>query len=86
MPLALEIRESEGDSSYADDTAVWVMAEDIEEAQGELQRLADAIVKYTRNRGLALSGAKTQVMTGAPRSRPGTLRPSASMLMEQSSS
>jgi hypothetical protein len=64
LPLALEIREFNGDSAYADDTAVWVIAKDIEEAQRELQRLADAMVKYTRDNGLALKGAKTQVMIG----------------------
>jgi hypothetical protein len=37
LPLALEIRESDGDSAYADDMAVWVIAEDIKEAQRELQ-------------------------------------------------
>jgi hypothetical protein len=47
LPLALEIRESEGDSSYANNTAVWVVAEDIKEAQRKLQRLVDAMVKYT---------------------------------------
>jgi hypothetical protein len=40
------------------------VTKDIEEAQQELQRLADAMVKYTRNNGLALNGAKTQVMIG----------------------
>jgi hypothetical protein len=38
LTLALEIRETDGDSSYADDTAVWVVAEDLEEAHRELQR------------------------------------------------
>jgi hypothetical protein len=38
------------------------VAEDIEEAQRELQQLADAIVKYTWDNGLSLKGAKTQVM------------------------
>jgi hypothetical protein len=37
LPLALEIRDSDGDSSYADDTAVWVVAEDHKEARQELQ-------------------------------------------------
>jgi hypothetical protein len=66
LPLALEIRESDGNSSYADDKAVWVVAEDIEEAPFllQLQRLADAMAKYTRDNGLALNGAKTQVMIG----------------------
>jgi hypothetical protein len=64
LPLALEIRVSDSDSGYADDTAVWVLAEDIKEAQRELQRLADAMVKYTRDNSLALNGAKTQVMIG----------------------
>jgi hypothetical protein len=64
LPLALEIRESDDDSVYADNTDVWVVAKDIKEAQRELQQLADAIVKYTRDNGLALNGAKTQVMIG----------------------
>jgi hypothetical protein len=68
-PLALEIRESDGDSGYADDTAVWVMADDIEEAQRELQWLADAMVKYKRHNGLALNGAKTQVMIGGAKAK-----------------
>jgi hypothetical protein len=29
LPLALEIRESEGNSCYANNIAVWVVAEDI---------------------------------------------------------
>jgi hypothetical protein len=33
LPLALEIRDSDGDSGYANDTAVWVVAEDHDEAQ-----------------------------------------------------
>jgi hypothetical protein len=37
LPLALEIRESDGDSAYANDTVVWVIAEDNEKAQRELQ-------------------------------------------------
>jgi hypothetical protein len=70
LPLALEIRESDGDSGYADDTAVWVVAEDVEEAQQELQQLVDAMVKYTRDNGLALNGAKTQLMIGGkPKAR-----------------
>jgi hypothetical protein len=32
LPLALEIRDSDGDSGYADDMAVWVVAEDHKEA------------------------------------------------------
>jgi hypothetical protein len=36
LSLALEIRDRDGDSDYADDTAVWVVAEDHEEAQQEL--------------------------------------------------
>jgi hypothetical protein len=35
------------------------VAEDINEAQRELQRLADAMVKYTKDNGLALNGDKT---------------------------
>jgi hypothetical protein len=38
------------------------VAEDIEEAQWELQRLVDAMVKYTRDNGLVLNRPKTQVM------------------------
>jgi hypothetical protein len=64
LPLALEIRESNGNSAYANDTAVWVIAEDIAEAQKELQRLADTMAKFTRDNGLAQNGAKTQVMIG----------------------
>jgi hypothetical protein len=59
LPLALEIRDSDGDSSYADDTAVWVVVEDHEEA-------------YTRANGLALNGAKTQVMVGGKGKPPPT--------------
>jgi hypothetical protein len=69
LPLALEIRESDGNSAYADDTAVWVIAEDIKEAQRELQRLADTMAKFTRDNGLALNGAKTQVMIGGAESK-----------------
>jgi hypothetical protein len=69
LPLALEIRESDGDSGYADDTAVWVVAEDIKEAQRELQRLADTMVKYTRDNSLALNGANTQVMIGGAKAK-----------------
>jgi hypothetical protein len=67
--LYLLHRESVGNSGYADDTAVWVVAEYIEEAQRELQRLADAVVKYTRDNGLALNGAKTQVMIGGTKAK-----------------
>jgi hypothetical protein len=38
------------------------VAEDVEEAQQKLQRLVDAMVKYTRDNSLALNGAKTKVM------------------------
>jgi hypothetical protein len=69
LPLALEIGESDGDSGYADDTAVSVITEDIEEAQREQQRLADAMAKYTRDNGLALNGAKTQVIIGGAKAR-----------------
>jgi hypothetical protein len=64
LPLTLEIRETDRDSGYADDTAVWVVAEDLEEAHRELQRLVKAMVKYTKDNGLALNGANTQVMVG----------------------
>jgi hypothetical protein len=40
------------------------LAEDVKEAQQELQRLVNAMVKYTRDNGLVLNGAKTQVMLG----------------------
>jgi hypothetical protein len=63
-PLILEIRETDGNSGYADDTAVWVVAEDLEEAHRELQRLVNVMVNYTKVNGLALNGAKTQVMVG----------------------
>jgi hypothetical protein len=64
LPLALEIRESNGDSGYANNTDIWVVAVDIDEVQQELQQLVDAMMKYTRDNGLALNGAKTQVMIG----------------------
>jgi hypothetical protein len=69
LPLSLEIRESDGHSTYANDTAVWVIAKDIEEVQRELQRLADAMAKFTRDNGLALNGAKTQVMIGGAKAK-----------------
>jgi hypothetical protein len=65
LPLALEIMYSDGDSSYADDTSVWVVAEDHEEAPQELQRLVNVVVAYMRANGLALNGAKTQVLVGS---------------------
>jgi hypothetical protein len=40
------------------------LAEDVEEVQKELQRLVNTKVKYTKDNGLALNGAKTQVMIG----------------------
>jgi hypothetical protein len=40
------------------------VAEDLKEAHRELQRLVNAMVKYTKDNGLALNGAKTQVMVG----------------------
>jgi hypothetical protein len=64
LPLTLEIRESDGASGYADDTAVWVVAEDHEEAHRELQRLVNVMVDYTKTNGLALNGAKKQLMVG----------------------
>jgi hypothetical protein len=60
LPLAMEIRDSNGDSGYAVDTAV--VAEDHKEAHRELQRLVNVVVAYTKANGLALNGAKTQVM------------------------
>jgi hypothetical protein len=64
LPLALEIRDSDGDSVYTNDTDVWVVAEDHEEAHQELQRLVNVVVAFTRANGLALNGPKTQVMVG----------------------
>jgi hypothetical protein len=64
LPLTLETRETNGDSGYADDTAVWVVADDLEEAHGELQCLVNVMVKFTKDNGLALNGAKTHVMVG----------------------
>jgi hypothetical protein len=69
LHLALEIRESDGDSIYANDTAVWVIVKDIKEAQRELQQLADAMAKFTRDNGLALNGAKIQVMIGGAKAK-----------------
>jgi hypothetical protein len=65
LPLALEIRDSHGDSSYANDTAVWVVAKDHNEAQQELQRLVHVVVDYMRANGLALKRAKTQVIVSS---------------------
>jgi hypothetical protein len=62
LPFGLEIRESNGNSAYANDTALWVIADDVEESQQELQRLADAMSDFTKDNGLALNRAKTQVM------------------------
>jgi hypothetical protein len=45
------------------------VAEDIKEAQQELQRLADAMVKYTRDNSLAFNGAKTQMMIGSTKAK-----------------
>jgi hypothetical protein len=64
LPLALEIRDSNGDSGYSDDSAIWVVAEDHEEARQELQRLVNVVVAYMRANGLALNGARTQVLVG----------------------
>jgi hypothetical protein len=64
LPLTLKIRESDRHSGYADDRAVWVVAEYLEEAHRELQRLVNVMVNYTKINGLALNGAKTQVMVG----------------------
>jgi hypothetical protein len=69
LPLALEIRESDSDSAYANDSEVWVITEDIGEAQRELQQLPDAMAKFTRDNGLALNGAKTQVMIGCAKAK-----------------
>jgi hypothetical protein len=40
------------------------VAEDLEEEHRELQRLVNAMIKNTKDNGLALNGAKTQVMVG----------------------
>jgi hypothetical protein len=69
LPLALEIRESDGDSAYANDTAVWVIGNDVKEAQRELQRLANTMSNFTKDNGLALTGAKTQVMIGSAKAK-----------------
>jgi hypothetical protein len=44
LPLALEIRDINGDSVYADNTAVWVVAEDHDKAQQEVQGLVHVVV------------------------------------------
>jgi hypothetical protein len=64
LPLPLEIRDSNGDSSYTDNTAVWVVSEDHEKAHRELQRLVNVVVAYTKANGQALNRAKKQVMVG----------------------
>jgi hypothetical protein len=69
LPFTLEIRETDGNSTYANDTALWVIGDDVEEAQQELQRLADAKSNFTKDNGLALNGAKTQVMIGGARAK-----------------
>jgi hypothetical protein len=62
-PFTIESRETDGDSGYANDTAVWVVADDLEEAHRELE-LVNVMVNYTKVKGPALNGAKTQVMVG----------------------
>jgi hypothetical protein len=57
-PFTLENRESNGYSTYANDTGLWGIADDIEEAQRELQRLADAMLNFMKDNGLALNGGK----------------------------
>jgi hypothetical protein len=47
LPVSLEIRKSDGNSAYANDTALWVIVDNIGEAQLELQRLADAMSNFT---------------------------------------
>jgi hypothetical protein len=84
LSLALDIRESNSNSAYADDTAVWVIAEDIGEAQRELQRPADAMAKFTRDNGPALNCAKTQVMICGAKARVSRLSPSASTVRRSS--
>jgi hypothetical protein len=69
FPKSLEIRESDGDSAYPNDTGLWVIADTLEEAQLELQRLADAMSGFTRNNGLALNRAKTQLMIGGAKDK-----------------
>jgi hypothetical protein len=70
LPLSLEIRESDSDSAYADDTALWDIADNIEEAQLELQHLAcHAMSDFTKFNGLALNGAKMQLMIGGAKDK-----------------
>jgi hypothetical protein len=71
-PIKPLCRDSDGDSGYADNTDVRVMAEDHDEAQQELQRLVRVAVAYMRINGLALNGAKTQVMAGGKGKLPPT--------------
>jgi hypothetical protein len=72
LPLPLEIRDSNGDSSYTDNTAVWVVSEDHEKAHRELQRLVNVVVAYTKANGQALNRAKKQVMVGGKGKPPPT--------------
>jgi hypothetical protein len=63
LPLSLELRKSDGDSAYADDLCLWVVADSLDKAQVvELQRLATAMANFTKNNGLALNGSKTQLL------------------------
>jgi hypothetical protein len=62
LPISLEIRELEGDNAYANNTALWVIADDIGEAQLELQPLTDAMSNFTKYNGLALNRAKTRLI------------------------
>jgi hypothetical protein len=64
LPLALEIRYIDGDSGYADNMAAWVVAEDHKKAHRKLLLLVNIMVAYTKTNGLALNGARTQVMVG----------------------
>jgi hypothetical protein len=59
------LRDSDGDSAYADDTGVWVIGDNHAEVQIELQRLADELSAFTKMNGLALNGGKTQLLVGS---------------------
>jgi hypothetical protein len=63
LPFSLEIRESNGDSAYAYYTALWVIADDVEEAQRELQRLADSMSNFTTRPTRAKAAGEVHVPT-----------------------
>jgi hypothetical protein len=60
------------------------VAEDHEEEQQELQRLVNVMVDYTKTNGLALNGAKTQVMVGGKGKPPPPHSPSTSTAQRSS--